>query len=100
MTPPESDKKARFPNKWKGYYAHYAAALGAEDLLIKVSGAWCVRKRVEASARAYLGGGVDVRCMQQAWQFSPPQSAMRRTTKLALAFTSTSASTFGIAAVR
>jgi hypothetical protein len=35
LTPPESDRGARFPNKWKGYYAHYAAALGPRDLLVK-----------------------------------------------------------------
>ena len=35
MTPPASDLGARFPNKWKGYYAHYAATIGDADLLIK-----------------------------------------------------------------
>ena len=32
---PASDAGARFPNKWKGYYSHYAALLGADDFLIK-----------------------------------------------------------------
>ena len=32
---PNSDKLAKFPNKWKGYYAFYAALLSADDLLIK-----------------------------------------------------------------
>jgi len=35
ITPPESDKVAKFPNKWKGYYAYYAAALKEADWLIK-----------------------------------------------------------------
>ena len=35
VPPPASDKGAKFPNKWKGYYAHYASLLKAGDLLIK-----------------------------------------------------------------
>lgn len=35
MTPPPSDLTAKFPNKWKGYYAHYAHSLRDDDLLIK-----------------------------------------------------------------
>ena len=35
MTPPASDATARFPHKWKGYYAHYARTLAGDDLLIK-----------------------------------------------------------------
>jgi hypothetical protein len=35
MVPPASDATARFPNKWKGFYAHYADAVGEDDLLIK-----------------------------------------------------------------
>ena len=35
VKPPASDAGARFPNKWKGYYAHYAAALGPDDFLVK-----------------------------------------------------------------
>lgn len=35
VSPPASDAGARFPNKWKGYYAHYAALLKADDFLIK-----------------------------------------------------------------
>lgn len=35
IAPPASDHGARFPNKWKGYYAHYAALLGTADVLIK-----------------------------------------------------------------
>ncbi|KAL1499696.1 hypothetical protein AB1Y20_011891 [Prymnesium parvum] len=35
MTPPASDRAAKFPNKWKGYYAYYATALTAADWLIK-----------------------------------------------------------------
>ena len=33
VQPPASDKGARFPNKWKGYYAHYAALLKSDDYL-------------------------------------------------------------------
>ena len=32
---PTSDRGAKFPNKWKGYYAHYATLLAANDILIK-----------------------------------------------------------------
>ena len=35
LPPPPSDAGARFPNKWKGFYKHYAALLKADDLLIK-----------------------------------------------------------------
>jgi hypothetical protein len=35
IVPPASDSGAKFPNKWKGYYAHYAALLRSDDLLIK-----------------------------------------------------------------
>ena len=35
ISPPESDRTARFPNKWKGYYKHYAVLLKADDILIK-----------------------------------------------------------------
>lgn len=35
MTPAESDRTAKFPNKWKGYYAYYATALRDSDWLIK-----------------------------------------------------------------
>lgn len=35
ITPPASDVTAKFPHKWKGYYAHYASKLAADDLLIK-----------------------------------------------------------------
>jgi hypothetical protein len=35
ISPPASDASARFPNKWKGYYAHYATLLKADDFLIK-----------------------------------------------------------------
>jgi hypothetical protein len=35
VSPPASDAGARFPNKWKGYYAHYATLLRAGDLLVK-----------------------------------------------------------------
>ena len=35
IAPPASDAGARFPNKWKGYYAHYANLLQADDFLIK-----------------------------------------------------------------
>ena len=32
---PDSDKTAKFPNKWKGYYAYYAALVRPGDLLVK-----------------------------------------------------------------
>ena len=35
MTPPPSDLAAKFPHKWKGYYAHYARSLRDDDLLVK-----------------------------------------------------------------
>tara|TARA_B100000768_G_C11173337_1_gene329685 strand:+ start:116 stop:751 length:636 start_codon:yes stop_codon:yes gene_type:complete len=35
MTPPQSDLTAKFPHKWKGYYAHYAHSLRDDDLLVK-----------------------------------------------------------------
>jgi hypothetical protein len=35
MTPPPSDLTAKFPHKWKGYYAHYAHSLRDDDLLVK-----------------------------------------------------------------
>ena len=35
VNPPASDAGAKFPNKWKGYYSHYAALLQTDDLLIK-----------------------------------------------------------------
>ena len=35
VTPPASDANAKFPNKWKGYYKHYARTLAADDLLVK-----------------------------------------------------------------
>lgn len=35
ITPPASDRTAKFPHKWKGYYAHYASALQDTDWLIK-----------------------------------------------------------------
>ena len=35
VKPPASDAGARFPNKWKGFYAHYATLLQADDLLVK-----------------------------------------------------------------
>ena len=35
VTPPASDRTAKFPNKWKGYYAHYASLMRPGDLLVK-----------------------------------------------------------------
>ena len=35
ISPPASDLTARFPHKWKGYYAYYASSLSDDDLLIK-----------------------------------------------------------------
>ena len=35
IEPPESDRHAKFPNKWKGCYAFYAARLATDDVLIK-----------------------------------------------------------------
>lgn len=37
ITPPSSDAAAKFPNKWKGYYAYYArpGELAPDDLLVK-----------------------------------------------------------------
>ena len=35
IKPPASDAGARFPNKWKGYYAHYAKLLQVNDFLVK-----------------------------------------------------------------
>lgn len=35
MTPPPSDLTAKFPHKWKGYYAYYAHSLRDDDLLVK-----------------------------------------------------------------
>ena len=35
VNPPASDKTARYPNKWKGYYVHYAALLKETDYLVK-----------------------------------------------------------------
>ena len=35
MTPPPSDLAAKFPHKWKGYYAYYARSLADDDLLVK-----------------------------------------------------------------
>lgn len=35
IDPPESDKTAKFPNRWKGYYAYYSKALQDDDWLIK-----------------------------------------------------------------
>ena len=35
IQPPPSDAHAKFPNKWKGYYAYYASLLKASDFLIK-----------------------------------------------------------------
>ena len=35
VKPPASDAHAKFPNKWKGYYAHYAKLLKANDFHVK-----------------------------------------------------------------
>lgn len=35
MTTSGADRNAKFPHKWKGYYAYYAKNIGADDLLLK-----------------------------------------------------------------